>query len=358
MQYRTLGDTDIRVSTICLGGWALIGGRTWGDQDRADSLAAIRAAFDAGVNFFDTAPGYGEGESERLLAEAIGHVRDRAVIATKVSQGELAPERLTASCERSLRLLRTDRIDLLQPHWPNPDVPVAETMAALCRLREQGKVRAIGLSNFGPDYLREALAAAPVCTNQLCYSLLFRAVERQIQPLCVERGVGILCYSPLCQGLLTGKFRSPADVPDGRARTRLFSPARPEARHGEGGCEAELFAALAAVRGICDALGLPMGHVALAWLLGQAGVTSAIAGARDAAQARDNAAAGDVRLPPDALAALSAATEKVKRYVGTNADLWQSDSRLEKQGTEAAPPSQSSEPSGRRQPRRRAPRRQ
>jgi len=330
MEYRKLGQTDIEVSTVCLGCWALIGGGTWGDQDRGESLATLRAALDAGITFFDTAPGYGNGESEELVGKALADVRNDVVLATKVSRGQLAHDDVIASCERSLRLLKTDVIDLLQVHWPRADVPLAETLEAMQRLQEAGKVRAIGVSNFGGSYLAEAAALARIETNQLCYSLLWRPVEHEVRPMCMERGIGILCYSPLCQGLLTGKFASADDVPEGRARTRLFSSDRPYARHGESGCEAETFQALAEVRRIAEAAGQPMGHVALAWLLARRGVTSVIAGARSPEQARHNARAADAKLADETLDALTAATEAVKAQVGTNADMWQSDSRMER----------------------------
>ena len=197
-------------------------------------------------------------------------------------------------------------------------------------LRRQGKIRVIGVSNFGPDFLTDALAAGAVASNQLPYSLLWRAIEFAIQPMCAKNNVGILCYSPLCQGLLTGKFASADAVPETRARTRLFSSKRPHSRHGEGGCETETFEALAEIGRICKAIHLPMGRVALAWLLAQEAVVSVVAGARTAAQAFDNANAADLKLPPDVLAKLSAATDKVKRAMGSNADFWQGQSRMEK----------------------------
>ena len=330
MEYRRLGQTDMHVSTICLGCWALIGGPTWGEQDRDESAAAIHAALDAGVNFFDTAAGYGGGESEELLGKALEGVRKDVVIATKVSGGQLAPDNVVKSCDKSLRLLRTDVIDLLQVHWPPRDVPLAETYGALLRLREAGKIRAIGVSNFAASYLNEQIGLGHVQTNQLCYSLLFRAIEHEILPICLAHEIGILCYSPLCQGLLTGKFASADDVPAGRARARRLSNARPPAPHHEGGCEAEAFEAIAEVRRIAESIDRPMGHVALAWLLGRPGVTSAIAGARNARQARDNALAAELRLTDDAIAELAAATEKVKELIGPNADMWQTKSRMEK----------------------------
>jgi myo-inositol catabolism protein IolS len=330
MRYRKLGRTDISVSAICLGCWALIGDDTWGHQDREESLATVRAALDAGISFFDTAPGYGDGDSEELLGRALADVRRDVVIATKVSRGQLAPGDAVRSCERSLRLLKTDVIDLLQVHWPSADVPLAETLGAMERLREAGKVRAIGVSNFGASWLGELRLLGRAETNQVNYSLLFRAVEHEVRPICLEEEIGILCYSPLCQGLLTGKFAGPDDVPDGRARSRLFSKDRPQARHDEPGCEAEAFRAVAEVRRIAASVGRPAGRVALAWVLAQPGVTSAIAGARSPAQVRENALAADLSLDRETLDGLAAATDEVKTRLGPNIDMWQTDSRAER----------------------------
>jgi aryl-alcohol dehydrogenase-like predicted oxidoreductase len=330
MVYRRLGRTDIEVSTICLGCWALIGDSTWGPQDPRQSQATVHAALDAGINFFDTAPGYGDGESESLLGAALADVRKHAVIATKVSYGQLAPDDVVKSCDRSLALLKTDVIDLLQVHWPHPDIALADTLGAFRRLQEAGKIRAIGVSNFGAGYLSELLAVARAETNQLCYSLLWRAIEHEVQPVCVKNDIGILCYSPLCQGLLTGKFTSADHVPHGRARTRLFSKDRPQSRHHGSGCEAETFKALRQIRGIAESVRQPMGQVALAWLLSRPGVISVIAGARSPEQVRQNALAAEVTLTSDVLNELSEVTEDVKASIGANADMWQTDSRMER----------------------------
>jgi len=323
MDYRKLGDTELEVSTVCLGCWALIGGFTWGDQDEKDSVAAIDAALDAGLNFLDTAPLYGNGASEELLGRTLGARRDGLVLASKVGPRDLEAARVRESCEQSLVRLKTDRIDLLQVHWPNRNVPIEETVGALFRLREQGKVRAIGVSNFGIEDLDAALAVGRIETNQLPYSLLWRAIEFEIQPLCVKRDVGILCYSPLAQGLLTGKFASADDVPKDRARNRLFSKDRPHSRHDEAGCEQAAFAGIAELRKIAAELGQPMGQIALAWLLEQPGVTSVIAGARNPEQACQNVAAADIRLPAETIRRLSAATDAVRAAIGSNADMWQ-----------------------------------
>jgi aryl-alcohol dehydrogenase-like predicted oxidoreductase len=329
VRYRELGSTGIRVSTISFGGWAIAGGFNWGPQDRRDSLFALRAAFDCGVTLFDSAEGYGEGRSEQLIGEALSGVRDRIVLATKVLPHRFAPDDLRAACEQSLRNLRTDRIDLYQLHWPRWDVPIEETLAGLESLRAAGKIRAYGVSNFGKRDLEDGLRAGfPVSADQVAYSLLFRAVEFEILPACRQGGVSVLCYSPLLQGLLTGKFRSADEVPADRARTRHFSGARPRSRHGEAGLEAETFAAVAEIGETARGLGLPMADVALAWVLAQPGVASAIVGGRNAAQAAANTRVADLDLPEEALRRLSDITDPLKRRMGPNADLWQSESRI------------------------------
>jgi myo-inositol catabolism protein IolS len=328
MEYRKLGKTDIKVSAVAMGCWALAGEPTWGPQAESDSMAAVRAALDVGVTLFDTAEGYGDGESERVLGRALVGRRHEAVIATKVSRSNLSGDEVQRACERSLKHLQTDYIDLYQIHWPSRTVPLEETMAALGELRERGKVRAIGVCNFGVEDLDDLFEVGWVEANQLPYSLLWRAIEHEIQPKCVEKGMGILCYSPLVQGLLTGKFSSPDEVPEGRARVRLFSGDRPQARHGGAGCEVEAFAAIEAIRRISEEMGEPMARVAVAWLLHRPAVTSVIAGARRPDQIEQTARAADLALPREIVDRLSEATNEVKRAVGPNPDMWQSVSRF------------------------------
>lgn len=323
MEYRELGHSGIKVSTVAMGCWAIVGDATWGAQDERVAIAAIHAALDEGINLFDTAESYGDGYSEELLGRALQGRRDRAIIASKVSSGHLSRAALLAACEASLRRLRTDYIDLYQVHWPSRTVPLAETMDAMAELRAQGKIRAIGVCNFASRDMDELLALGGCATNQLPYSLLARAIEYEVQPKCVAHGIGILPYSPLAQGLLTGKFASADEVPEGRARTRHFAGTRPQARHGEAGCEAETFAAIARVREIAAGMSQPMASVSLAWLLHQPAVVSVLAGARSPQQIRENVRAAQIRLSPHVVQALSAATEEVKRCLGTNPDLWQ-----------------------------------
>lgn len=328
MQYRNLGRTDLKVSTVCMGCWAIVGDFTWGQQDEKDAFAAIHAALDSGINFFDTAEMYGSGYSEELLGRALRGRRDQAIIATKVSGAALNRRAMRKACEVSLYRLETEVIDLYQIHWPNWKIPIDKTLASLESLKSEGKIRAYGVSNFGKRDLTGLLSKGAIESNQLPYSLLWRPIEDEVQPLCVENSISILCYSPLCQGLLTGKFRSLDQVPEGRARTRLFSNDRLQARHSEPGCEAETLEALEKIRKICKSVGRPMGEVALAWLLAQPGVTSVVAGSRNARQSRANAKAADLVLPSEVMAELTAAGEKVKEKIGNNIDPWQAQSRI------------------------------
>ncbi len=328
MKYRPLGQCAIPAPIVSMGCWAIVGDETWGPQDESESIATIHAALDAGVTLFDTAEGYGQGYSETVLGRALAGRRPEALIATKVSGRNLSAAAVRQACERSLQRLQTDYIDLYQVHWPSRVTPLAETLATLEELRREGKVRAIGVCNFGPRDLDDLLALGRVETNQLPYSLLWRAIEFEIRQRCVEAGMGILCYSPLAQGLLTGKFASASAVPDGRARTRIFSGERALARHGQAGQEEEAFAALDRVRRISAAVGRPMAQVALAWLLHQPGVTSVIAGARRPEQIREAARAAEVELPPVIVQALSEATAALKQRLGPDPDMWQAESRF------------------------------
>ncbi|MBI3957211.1 MAG: aldo/keto reductase [Chloroflexi bacterium] len=328
MIYRKLGNTGIDVSVMALGCWPFAGGKVWGEQSDDDSIATVHVALDAGINFFDTAEGYEAGHSERVLGRGLLGRRHEAVIATKVSPSHLAAGDVIAACERSLRNLQTDYIDLYQIHWPNWAVPLEETVGALESLQRQGKVRAIGVSNFAVQDLSAILELIPVVTDQMPFSLLWRVIEKGVQPLCVEKGVGIICYSPLAQGLLTGRYASADDAPEGLARTRLYAGSRPQSQHGEAGCEAEVFAALAEVRRIAGGLGQPMAAVALAWVRQQPGVTSLLVGARKPEEVAWNLPALELDLSADVVAELNRVTEPVKRALGGNPDMWMSPSRM------------------------------
>jgi aryl-alcohol dehydrogenase-like predicted oxidoreductase len=322
MKYRPLGTSDVNVSTIALGCWAFVDEANWGSQEKEDTIAAIQTALDEGINFFDTAEAYGDGRAEELLGEALGGRRDDAIIATKVVSGKLSRNDVLNACERSLKRLSTDVIDLYQIHWPYHETPLEETLAAMDELKQAGKIRMIGVSNFFDRDLTESTSLTGIMTNQMPYSLVWRAVEHRCQPLCVDQDVSIICYSPLMHGLLNGKFRSTDDLPVARRRTRLFSKDHPQAIHGEKGAEKEAFEALDRIREICSEAGVEMGQAALAWLLTRPATDSAIVGARNADQVRQNAAAGDLDLGEDVIDQLTEATDALKEKIGLYPDPW------------------------------------
>lgn len=322
MKYRKLGNSSLEVSVVTLGCMTFTGDSNWGPQDEKDSVETVRAAYDAGITFYDTAEGYADGMTEALLGKALGADRKRVMIASKVSASNLTKEKLLASCEASLKRLGTDYLDLYQIHWPSREIPIEETMDALLRLKEQGKIREIGVSNYGVLDLDTVLTYNVVVSNQLAYNMLFRGIEYSVLPKCMENGIGVLTYSSLAQGLLSGKYKTADDFPVGRARTKIFSKNREGARHGLDGCEDLAFAAIDKIRSICADIGEDMADVALAWSLAQPGITSVIAGGRTAAQALQNAKGADITLASDVLSALNKATETVKAHLGDDADPW------------------------------------
>ena len=329
MRYATLGDTGIEVSRMALGCWPFAGGRVWGPQDDDDSIAAVHASLDAGVNFFDTAEGYSDdSNSEEVLGRALIGRRADAVIATKIGNTNLHPSVVAEHCDASLERLQTDYIDLYQIHWPNHDVPIEDTMAELLKIQDSGKIRALGVCNFAVRDLTDILECGAIVTNQLPYNLLWRALEFAIKPTCVANDVGVICYSPLQQGMLTGRYATADDVPPGLSRTRHFNKNRKQAIHGEEGCEEETFATIASVLSIAEEVGEHPAKISLAWLLAQEGVTSLLVGARNPAEVALNTPTFDYDLPSDVVAALSDATDGLKQTLGENADFWQSPGRM------------------------------
>lgn len=327
MEKRECGRSGIAISVLGVGCWAFGGGAGsyWGPQDERDVEAVVNGALDAGINYFDTAPAYNDGRSEEVLGRVLKRRRGEAVIGTKVSPSDTEPAVLRRKCEESLRRLQTDVIDIYMVHWPITNHSVPDAFATLQALQAEGKVRAIGVSNFGVQQLTEALGTgARLDVNQLCYNLLSRAIEIGILPLCRQHQVGVLAYMPLLQGILTGKYRTADEIPIMRARTRQFRGDRPESRHGEPGAEAEVFQALAGIRAVADELGVPMGRLALAWAMAKPGITSVLAGIRNAQQLEENCLAAGLSLSPDVVARLDALTDPVLEKLGDNADYFQS----------------------------------
>jgi len=322
MRTRKLGRSDLEVSVLGMGTWGLADPRIWGPVDEADAIRAIHAALDAGVTLIDTAEGYGHGRAEEIVGKAVEGRRDGVVLASKVSPEHHRRDDLLHACEGSLHRLRTDRIDLYLLHWPNHEIGFEEPLRAMESLREQGKIRVAGVSNFGVRDLAEILAVGRVEANQLPYNLLWRAIEHEIAPLCRKEEVGILAYSPLLQGVLSGAFASADDVPPGQARTAHFAGTRSLAPHEGEGAEALTFAAVDSLRDLARATGHSMVELALGWILARSEFAAAIVGIRSAEEAEADARASDVILDEATLAALDDATKPIMRHFGKHPDLF------------------------------------
>ncbi len=323
METIQLPNSDLVVSRLCFGCWGIVGDFHWGDRDHDQSVAAMHAALDAGVNFFDTAAVYGNGESEKLVGRVLSGKRDQVTIASKVLPDTMKPDEILRCCEESLVRLGTDYIDLYQTHWTSRETPAADSWDAMLKLKQQGKVRHIGVCNAGVGDLGEFSVSEPPVTDQLPYSLLWRAIEHDILPRCLDSGIGILVYSPLMHGMLADKYKSAADVPDGRARSRHFGSQRPLTRHGEAGCEKETFSALGAIADVCRRLERTMADVALAWCLQQPGISCVIAGVSSQEQLAQNVYSFNNPLPDDAVNELNEATAALKQALGPNPDMWE-----------------------------------
>lgn len=306
---RPLGYSGLQLTPIGLGTWAMGGGDWkfgWGVQDDAESIRAIKAGLDAGINWIDTAAIYGHGRAEQIVGEAIAGRRDQVIVATKcgrVWEGDsrdigkrLRRESVFAEVDASLRRLRIDVIDLYQIHWPEPDEEVEEGWTAIADLIRIGKVRFGGVCNFSVAQLDRAQAIHPVTSLQPPYSMLKRDIEAELLPWCQAHNTGILAYSPMQAGLLTGAFTRERVAAlgdnDWRSRNPFFQ-------------EPQLSANLRVVDGlrpIAARLGISVAQLALAWVLRLPVVTSAIAGARRPEQIQETVKAGAIRLPQDALA--------------------------------------------------------
>lgn len=317
MEKRSLGTTEVQITPILMGTWQA-GKRMWVGIEDADSIKTIRAGFEAGITTIDTAEVYGEGHSERIVAEALSDVRTRVEYATKVFANHLKYEQVIEACNGSLTNLKTDYIDLYQIHWPSGAfkseiVPIEETMSALNFLKEQGKIRAIGVSNFSHTQLAEAANYGRIDSLQPPYSLFWRQVEQDALPYCIENNISILAYSSLAQGLLTGKFvlGHKFDPADNRAKNTLFQGDNFE--HAQ--------QALQKLRPIALLHNCTLAQLALAWLIAQP-QTNAIAGARYPEQALDNTLAAQIQLSTAQLAEIDAIGRIVTNHLDNSPIMW------------------------------------
>jgi 1-deoxyxylulose-5-phosphate synthase len=315
VEYRRLGDSDLMVSEISLGSWLTYGVGVERDAGRA----CVDRAFDVGINLLDTANAYGQGAAEEFLGEVLaGRPRDSYVLATKVffpmsrTDKGLSAAQIRKQSDASLQRLRTDHVDLYQCHRYDGETPLEETMTALTELVGQGKARYIGFSEWSPAQIQAALdlvgsaGVAKFVSSQPQYSMLWRRPEAKVMPLCAANGISQIVWSPLAQGVLTGKYRPGSPPPpDSRAASSSMGQMMGHLT------DERTLAAVERLRPIAGGLGLSMAQLALAWVLREPNVASAIIGASRPEQVDDNAAASGVRLDPDTLSAIDDALGEV-----------------------------------------------
>lgn len=333
MHMRPLGESGIQASTVAIGTWVM-GGWMWGGADESESIAAVHAAIDEGINLLDTAPIYGFGHSEMVVGKAIKDRRDKVIIATKCSMvinapggrsvgrstsagpaehGHLEikiwnnPDSIRDEVELSLKRLGTDYIDLYQTHWQEQETPIEDTMGALVKLKEEGKIRAIGVCNATTEEMDRYRSVGQLDSDQEQYSMIHRKLEGGSQlgedglvdqlGYCLKNNVAVLAYSPLVLGLLTGKVGPDREFPESdlRSKQKRFSK-------GNRQMVADL---LAKFQPVTDKHGCTMAQLVIAWTVSQPGLTHALVGARTAQQAKENAAAGRITLDAEDLALMN-----------------------------------------------------
>ncbi len=317
MQTRQLGNTDIQITPIIMGTWQA-GKKMWAGIEDEESIKAIREAVETGITTIDTAEVYGAGHSEKIVAQALKDIRHKVVYATKVFANHLKYDQVIQACNNSLTNLETDYLDLYQIHWPSGTwdseiVPIEETMKALNDLKKQGKIRAIGVSNFSKTQLAEAMQYGEIESVQPPYSLFWRVVEKEIQPYCADKNISILAYSSLAQGILTGKFGDNPEFAEGdhRKDNRLF-----QSPHWQ-----KVQTALTQLQSFADQYNCSLAQLAIAWLIKQP-QSNAIVGARNSQQVKENAQAGEIKLTTEDIKKISDIGTQVAQDFDDNPVMW------------------------------------
>jgi aryl-alcohol dehydrogenase-like predicted oxidoreductase len=360
MRQNTLGKSGIDVSVMTVGCWSFGGGTYWGEQTQGDVNNVVHAALDLGATAFDTAEVYNGGASETSLGIALKGKRDKAVVISKISPSNCADVRVR--CTASLRRLGTSFLDVYMLHWPINKLAlehftkdagtlaappsVESTFAQLAALKKEGLIRSIGMSNFGPKQMAEVAATGVQAdVNEITYNVVSRAIEPAIVPYCLARDIALVGSMGIQQGLLAGKFGSADEVPPPQAHSRHFAhwrgdwkkwverhPGHPrnatagaanETRHGEPGCEREVFACIDAMRKIAADLHLTMSQLAIAWILKKPFIASTLVGARNLDQLKQNIEACSLDIPDSAAAAIDAASQPVLDALGANPDYYE-----------------------------------
>jgi len=309
MQYRQLGSTGTQVSEIVLGAWQY-GQAGWADIKDDESVAAIHAALDAGINMIDTAVGYGSGYSEQVVGEAVKGRRDQVLLASKI---DASPDSIRQGIDACLQRMGIDCIDLYQVHYPSPRIPIAETIGAMDEIRQAGKVRFVGVSNFSLQQMQEGVATARIDTCQPPFNVLWRQFDRDVLPFCHEHGIAVLPYSPLAQGLLAGKFRRRNDIPDDiRSRNKLMAP----------GIFEQCLEVVALMERIAATHGKTLAQTAIAWTLQTPGITAPIVGARNPQQLESNLGGVGWRLTDDEYRQISEAGLRISTQLDFSSNMW------------------------------------
>lgn len=316
MEYRNLSNSDVKISTISFGAWA-IGGWMWGGADEKDAINAIETAIDLGMTSIDTAPVYGFGKSEKLVGQVIHNKRDKVQILTKfglrwdTKEGEFyfnsinekgeevsihrfaGPESIIKECEASLQRLQTEFIDLYQIHWNDPTTPIEDSMEAVGVLMDQGKIRAAGVSNYSAEQMKQADSIINISTNQVPYSMVLRNIEQNLVPYCLENNKGILAYSPLQRGILTGKI-----TPDYKFNEGDHRPHTPYFKEPN---ISRINNFLTRIKPIADDNNITIAQLVIYWTIQQPSITSALVGARNPVQVKENIKAGEIKLDQEEL---------------------------------------------------------
>ena len=324
----TLGNSQVKVTPLAFGAWA-IGGWMWGGADDKEAIKAIHASLDMGITTIDTAPVYGFGKSEELVGQALeGIARDKYQILTKygmnwrTDEGEYffdstdnsgkplkiykfsGGESVIRECEDSLRRLKTDYIDLYQIHWPDATTPISETMEAISKLLEQGKIRAAGVCNYNTSQIEEALKTVDLVSNQVPYSMVHRNIEKDVLPQAVSKGMSIIPYSPLQRGLLTGKIKRGHKFSEGDTRegNRYYRPENID----------RINAFLETIKPIADSYGVTLAQLVINWTTRQPAMDCVLVGARDSKQVKENVGALSFKLKDSELDMIRQRLEEVQ----------------------------------------------
>ncbi|MCL2158653.1 MAG: aldo/keto reductase [Oscillospiraceae bacterium] len=341
MEKRKIGE-NTEISRMGVGCWSFGGGAYWGEQNQKEVEAVVHMAIDNGVNFFDTARMYNDGESEKSLGLALKNRRSQAVICSKVSPARAYYTTLKEECEISLKNLGTDYIDIYMMHWPinafgikhftedqkiiaNP--PTAkEAFEALSDLKKEGKIKIVGISNYGISQMGEAMElTSDIAVNEMPYNIISRAIEAEILPFCKKNSVSLITSMTLMQGILSGRYSKIEDIPPNQAHSRHFKNERGQgtSRHFEEGAEDEILEVLKTLNEIAKALNISIAQLSIAWVFANAQVDCALLGSRNEAELTENISATKIKLPPDIVDKINAVSLPVLQKLKNNADYYE-----------------------------------